>query len=84
MDTKDIIVEKEAVIDDETLKVLQNRAQRDGKKLEDVMDKYVQLVTDLLKTVPPEVKAMQRRNKMPAGFDWKEEISGELYKKYAG
>jgi len=79
---------KEFVIDDETMEVLQIKANRDGKKLEDVIEKYLQFITDLLKRVSPEVKAMQRRNRIvfdvAADFDWKEEVSNELYKKYIG
>ena len=79
---------KEFVIDNETMKVLEDRASRNGIKLDDEIERYVQFISNLLKRVPPEVRAMQRRNGLAfglaAGFDWKEEVSNELYKKYIG
>jgi actin-like ATPase involved in cell morphogenesis len=79
---------KEFVIDDETMEELREVAKMDGERLEDLIERYVQFITKdykkLLESVPPEVRAMQRRNKVPAGFNWKEELSDELHKKYVG
>jgi hypothetical protein len=77
---------KEFVIDDETMEVLKSKANGDGLQLEFVTDKYIEFITDLLKRVPPELSAIQRKNSLAfdlaVDFDWKEEYGNELYNKY--
>jgi len=79
---------KEFVIDDETMEALKARANREGTKLEDLVDRYINLIKGLQNNLPPEFKELQRRNAIAFGsvtdFNWKEELSNELYKKYVG
>ena len=83
---------EEFVIDNETMDALRNRANKDGIKLKDLTERYIQFITNLRKTMSPEFKKLneiQRRNRMAfydlaADFNYKEEFGNELYKKYIG
>ena len=83
---------KEVIIDENTMEMAKEYSIRSGMNLKDLLDSYTHFVTEgykeFTKNVSPEVKAMQRRNRialdLPADFDWKEEVGNEMYKKYTG
>ena len=86
---------KEVVIDDDTMEMAVQLSARTGRNVEEILDKYRYFITDgyqkLIKNVSPELtelRAIQRRNKIAFGmvgdFNWKEELSNELYKKHIG
>ena len=85
---------KEVTIDEDVMEMAIQNSKRTGRCVEEILDKYRHFVTDnrrLSDDVSPvfeELKAIQRRNRIVFGnagdFDWKEELSNELYKKHIG
>jgi len=78
---------KEIVISDGVMEVLKRRAHKENVNLEDLVERYILLITDLNKSVPQEILEMQRRNRVlfgDADIDLKEEFANAMYKKYVG
>ena len=73
---------KEFVIDDDTMDALRDRAKRDCIQLEDLVDRYILLITNLQDKIRPEFRELQRINALvfnhDVDFNWKEELSNEL------
>jgi len=79
---------EEVVVSDEVMEVLKRRSQKENVNLEDLIERYVQLISNLRESVPlEELKKIQRRNRAlfgDADIDLKEEFANAMYKKYVG
>jgi len=80
---------KEVIIDDKTMEMLREISERNGRSLEEEVQKYHYYITHGRKKIaemgmsPALATLVAMRVKVPADdFDWRKDVEEELYEEY--